>query len=150
MSQHPSTLRGFQPVFTVIGVLYILLASSMLVRGVGLMREFAVPEGVVASPVFEDFFLFFYQLMAVVGLLTILIGHVVRDRGGQLLFASFFWAINVLITVRDLSTSDSRFGNRLYRGDATLLPVYIDIVFALAFGLLALSGLRSPRTSTGE
>jgi hypothetical protein len=42
-------------------------ASSMLVRGAGVMRDFAVPDGVVSAPVFADFFAFFFQLMAVVG-----------------------------------------------------------------------------------
>jgi uncharacterized membrane protein len=137
-------VRWFNPILTTIGVVYLLLGSSMLVRGPAVMRDFAVPEGLVADPVFADFFLFFYQLMMFVGVLTLLFGWVVKERGAQVLVARVFCAANVLITLRDLSTSDSRFGNHLYRGDATLMPVVIDVVLALVFGFLALGGLKAP------
>lgn len=142
-------IRGFRLLFTLIGVLYVLLASSMLVRGVGVLRDFAVPEEVVASPVVEDFFLFFYQLMAFVGVLTALLGQVTRGRAAQTAVAGFFCASNVLIALRDLSTSDSRFGNHLYRGEATLVFVLISVTLAMAFGVLLAAGLRSARGRAG-
>jgi uncharacterized membrane protein len=146
MSQSQPGIRGFKPILTTIGVAYVLLASSMLVRGVGVMRDFAVPESVVSAPVFQDFFSFFYQLMIVLGVLTIVFGWVTRERKGQLLVARVFCVVNVLVTLRDLVTSDSSLGNRLYRGPATLIPVFIDLTLALVFGFLALGGLRPART----
>jgi len=146
MAQSQSEVRGFRAVLTTIGVVYVLLASSMLVRGARVMRDFAVPESVVSAPVFADFFSFFYQLMALVGVLTVLFGRVTRERSAQLLVARVFCAASVLLTLRDLSTSDSSLGNHLYRGSATLIPVAIDLTIAIAFGLLALGGLRPARS----
>jgi hypothetical protein len=55
----------------------------------------------------------------------------------QRLVARVFAFASLLAAFRDLSTSDSRFGNHLYKGEQTLVFVFIDLVFALAFGLLA-------------
>lgn len=142
MSQNVAGLRTFKPVLVTIGVVYVLLASWMLARGAGVMRDFAVPDSVVAAPAFEDFFLFFYQLMAALGVLTMLFGYVTRERGAQVLVSAAFCLLNVLIGLRDLSTSDSSLGNRLYRGSATLIPVLIDLVLALVFAGLVVAGLR--------
>jgi hypothetical protein len=136
-------VRWFKPILTTVGVLYLLLASSMLVRGAGLMRDFEVPEVVVTSPVFADFFSFFYQLMAFLGVLTLVFSRVVTERSGQLLVARVFCVANVLITMRDLSTSDSALGNHLYKGQATLMPVVIDVLLTVAFGVLS-SGPNAP------
>jgi hypothetical protein len=145
MSQSQLEIRGFKAVMLTTGVAHVLLASSMLVSGVSVMRDFAVPEAVVSAPAFEDFFSFFYQLMAYLGVLTILFGHVTRGRTSQVLVASAFCAGNVLLTLRDLATSDSIFGNQLYRGSGTLIPVYIDAIFAVACAAVAIGGLRPPR-----
>lgn len=145
MTRTEPALRSFKPVLTVVGVLYVLLASSMLVRGAGVLRDFQVPDSLIAEPVFQDFFLFFYQLMAALGVLTVLFGHVVRERRGQLLVAAVFCALNVLLALRDLITSDSAFGNHLYRGQATLVFVAIDVAIALTFALVAVAARLRPR-----
>lgn len=44
--------------------------------------------------------------------------------------------------LRDLVTSDSPFGNHLYRGEATLVFVLIDFAIAATFGALAIVGWR--------
>lgn len=137
MAQADPALRSFKPVLTIVGALYVLLASSMLVRGVGVLRDFAVPESALAEPVLQDFFVFFYQLMAAVGVLTILFAHVVHDRGGQRLVAWTFCVLNVLLALRDLVTSDSALGNHLYRGQATLVFVAIDVALAITFAIVA-------------
>jgi hypothetical protein len=137
MANRQLEVRWFKATFTTIGIIYVLLASSMLVRGVVVLRDFGVPHDVVSSPVLEDFFLFFYQLMAAYGAMLVLFGHVTRELDRQLLVSRFFCALNVLVALRDLSTSDSRFGNHLYKGDKTLVFVFIDLAFALVFGWLA-------------
>ena len=43
------------------------------------------------------------------------------------------------------ATSDSPFGNRLYRGEATLIFVCIDAGLAVAFGALLVLGLRGSK-----
>ena len=145
MTQSSTDIRGFKAVFTAIGVTYIALASSWLVRGPVVLRDFAVPERVIAEPVFVDFFMFFYQFMAFGGALQVLFGRVTRGLRAQTLVACVYTAANVFFALRDLSTSDSRFGNHLYRGDATLLFVVTDLAFASAFGALAIAGLRRLR-----
>lgn len=145
MSQSQPDLPGFKAVTMSVGVAYVLLASFMLVSGGAVMRDFAVPESVVTAPVFEDFFSFFYQLMAFVGVLSLVFGQVARGQGAQTLVAFVFCAANVLLTLRDLSTSDSMLGNRLYRGSGTLIPVYIDAAIAVAFGALTITGWRRTR-----
>ncbi len=138
MSNDEPEVRWFRPIVTTVGVVYLLLAGSMLVRGVAVMRDFAVPEPLVTSPIFADFFSFFYELMGFVGVLTIVFGRVARGRREQLVVARTYCAANLLITLRDLSTSDSPLGNHLYRGSATLIPVVIDLVLAVTFGVLSL------------
>ena len=142
MSESVPAIRGFRATLIGIGVMYVLLASSMLVRGVGVMRDFAVPDSLIAEPVFEDFFLFFYELMAAQGVFIALFGQLVRERGGQTLVALVLCLWNGYVTWRDLSTSDSPFGSQLYRGSATLIPVVIDLTLALLFAGFVWAGWR--------
>jgi hypothetical protein len=141
-------IRGFKPVFMTIGVLYVLMASSMLVRGVDALREYAVPPRDVESPVVADFFIFFYILMAFIGVLLVLFGHVTRERTHQLLVAAAFFAGQIVFTLRDLRTSDTSLGNHLYKGDGTVAFVVIGLTFSTAFGLLVVGGLRGRRTTS--
>ncbi len=145
MTQSDSEIRGFKHVFTATGTIYVLMASSMLVRGPVVLRDFAVPERVASEPVLGDFFMFFYQYMAFGGVLQVLFGRVTRGLRAQTLVACVYTAANFLFTLRDLSTSDSRFGNRLYRGDATLFFVVVGLAYTAAFGALAVAGLRRLR-----
>lgn len=145
-----TSIRGFKLVFTTMGIIYVLLASSMLVRGPTVLRDFAVPESTLSSPVLQDFFMFFYLLMAFLGVLTVLFGHVTRERVAQLIVAAVFCLWNIIAALRDLVTSDSRFGNHLYKGDATLVFVYIDLAFAAVFGYLMVKGLLAPRAPSAH
>jgi hypothetical protein len=142
----PPELRAFRPVFISIGVVHVLLAASALGRGVGTLRDFGVPEEMVTSPVLGDFFAFFYEYMAFVGGLVVLFGVVTRGWRAQLLVSTVFAVASVGFALRDLGTSDSRFGNHLYRGDATLVFVAIDLGFAVAFAALIVGGLLRRRT----
>jgi hypothetical protein len=134
--------RGFRATLTIVGALYALMACSMLLRGPAVLREFGVTERVYGEAVFGDFFMFFYQLMSGLGLLTAMMGHVVRERGPQLLVSSALCVANLLLAVRDLSTSDSAFGSHLYCGPKTLVFVYIDLALALVFAVLAMANVR--------
>lgn len=151
MSDPRPDVPGFKITFTVVGVVYMAMGASMVVRGVGALRPFGVPEELVAAPVMEDFFTFFYELMMVVGALMVLFGRVVVGRARQIAVAAFFTVLSVLTALRDLSTSDSRFGNRLYKGDATLLFVAISVTLTLVFGTLVVLGLRGrSKASPGD
>lgn len=139
------TLRGFRPVFVTLGILYVAMAGSALAHGVDMLRDFGVPADVVAQPVLADFFSFFYLHMAYVGGLTILFGLVTRERRAQQWVCGVFALANLGFGFRDLATSDSRFGNHLYRGDATLVFVILDVAYALAFAAVLVLGARAGR-----
>lgn len=140
---HPETgLGAFRPAFVVMGLAYVLMASSALARGTPFLEEFGVSHAVASDPVLTDFFTFFYQLMAYVGVLTVVFGLVVRERRAQALVSSVFFVASVLLALRDLSTSDSRFGSALYKGEQTLVFVAVSVVYATVFGALAIAGFR--------
>jgi hypothetical protein len=134
---HLMKQRAFAITLTVIGILYVLLASSMLVPGPAIMLDFAVSAPLVAEPVFADFFMFFYQWMAGFGVLIAVLAWTVRERDAQAWVAVTLCAGSVLLALRDLSTSDSALGNRLYRGPGTLIPVFISVVLAVVLAVLA-------------
>jgi hypothetical protein len=144
MSQSQLGIRGFKATFTIMGTIYALMASSMIVRGTSALPEFGVPERVIIEPVFQDVFQFFYQLMLAIGVLTVLFGHVARERRSQLLVAGVFTALHMFNTWRDLTTSNSQFGNHLYSGPVMVF-VYIGLTYTLVFASLVVRGLMPVR-----
>jgi hypothetical protein len=54
--------------------------------------------------------------------------------------AAVFSVANVVWGMRDVATSDSAWGNRLYKGEATLMFVVIDAVLVVVFGGFAVRG----------
>lgn len=144
MTTNDSGIPGFRPAFIAVGVVYVVLASSALAGGVGVMRDFCVPEAVLASPFLGDFFSFFYECMAFVGVLIAVFGLTTRGRREQQWVALVFAGSSLLFGLRDLSTSDSQFGNHLYCGRATLVFVYFSFALVGIFGALALLGWWRP------
>ncbi len=139
----PSTgLRAFKPAFVVLGLLYVLMAISALAQGTAFLEDFGVSHELASDPVLGDFYTFFYQLMAYIGVLTVLFGLVTRERRAQAHVASVFFAASILMALRDLSTSDTRFGSALYKGEATMVFVVVSVVYAAIFGGLAIMGFR--------
>lgn len=140
----PSTgLRAFKPAFVVLGIVYVLMAASALVRGPAFLEEFGVSHAIASDPVLEDFFMFLYQLMAYIGILIIVFGLVTRERRDQARVSSVFCVASILCALRDLSTSDTQLGNALYKGEATVFFVGVSVVYAVVFGSLAIMGFRS-------
>ncbi len=143
----PSTgLKAFKPAFVGLGLAYVLMASSALVQGTVFLEDFGVSPDLASDPVLTDFFMFFYQLMAYVGVLTVVFGLVTRERRAQAQVASVFFVASILMALRDLSTSDSRFGSALYKGEETMFFVVVSVVYALVFGGLAVAGFRRGST----
>jgi hypothetical protein len=143
MTTPEAEVRGFRVVFIVAGIVYALLAGSALARGVAMLGDFGVSADELASPVLTDFFAFFYELMTFVGALMVLFGLSTRGRRNQRIVATVFAIANVAFALRDLRTSDTRFGNHLYQGSATIVFVIVDLAFAAAFAALVLASLRS-------
>jgi heme A synthase len=142
MAEPTTGLRAFKPVFVVLGLIYVLMASSALVKGTVFLEDFGVSHELASDPVLTDFFMFLYQLMAFVGVLTVLFGLVTRERRAQVQVASLFFVACILLALRDLSTSDTRFGSALYKGEETVFFVVVSVVYAMVFGSLAIMGLR--------
>lgn len=142
MTEPATGLRAFKPAFVVLGLAYVLMASSALVKGTPFLEDFGVSHQVASGPVLTDFFTFYYQLMVYIGVLTVLFGLVTRERRAQALVASVFFVSSILIALRDLSTSDTRFGSALYKGKETIVFVVISVVYAIVFGGLAIMGFR--------
>ncbi|MEM6990176.1 MAG: hypothetical protein AAF721_06755 [Myxococcota bacterium] len=142
MTEPTTGLRAFKPVFVALGLAYVLMAGSALFQGTAFLEDFGVSHALASDPVLTDFFTFFYQLMAFIGVLTVVFGLVTRERRAQVFVASVFCAGSVLLALRDLSTSDTRFGNALHEGEATVFFVAVSVVYALAFGGLAILGFR--------
>ena len=142
MTERSNRLQAFKPAFVVLGLIYILMASYALVRGTALLEDFGVSPAVASDPVLTDFFVFFYQLMAYIGVLIVVFGLVTRERRAQAQVASVFFVASVLLAFRDLSTSDTRFGSALYKGEETVFFVAVSVVYALVFGVLAVMGFR--------
>jgi hypothetical protein len=132
---------GFKATLIIVGAVYASMACSMVLRGPAALAEFGVPERVYGEAVLGDFFMFFYQLMAGVGVLIALLGYVARERRHQLLVSSVLCVANILVAFRDLATSDSALGSRLYGGPKTLVFVAISLALALVFGVLALGNV---------
>ena len=139
----PSTgLRAFKPACVVLGLGYVLMASSALAKGTAFLEDFGVSHELASDPVLTDFFVFFYQLMAYIGVLTVVFGWVTKERRAQAQVASVFLVANILMALRDLGTSDTRFGNALYEGEETMVFVLVSVVYAIVFGALAVMGFR--------
>lgn len=142
MNEHPTGMRAFRPAFVVLGLLYVLMACSALVKGTALLEGFGVSHAVASDPVLTDIFLFYYQLMAYIGILTVVFGLVTRERRAQAQVSAVFFVASILIALRDLSTSDCRFGNALYKGEATVFFVFVSVFYATVFGFLSIRGFR--------
>ncbi len=141
----PNTyVPGFKAVCSVVGVLFALLSGSMLLRGVETaMRPFGVPEAILRSPHYADYFHFTFVHMNVIGLLIFLLGRFVEHSRGQRVVSRTLVLVLAHYAYLDVRTSDSALGNHLYRGSATLIPPIIDVVVMLCFAWLSVRSLRA-------
>jgi hypothetical protein len=129
---------GFKTTLSVIGAVYVLLAGSMLARGaVASMQPFGVPEPVLSSPHYADYFHFTFVHMTVLGISIVMLGRFVEAGRHQRLVARVLGLINLHYAYLDFRTSDSVLGNHLYRGSASLVPAIIDVIVTLAFAWLS-------------
>jgi hypothetical protein len=136
---------GFRTTCLVVGVIEVLLAASILVRGVEpSLRQFEVPADVLAAPHFHDAILWVYTHMVVFGALTVALGWLVTEARLQRWCARLLALFNVVYFVLDARTADWALGNALYRGAASVIPAIICVGFTLAF---AITSVRAPRST---
>src|SRR4051812_12610623 len=107
MTETTSTrIPGFKTICTVVAAIYVLLAGSMLARGArSAMTPFRVPEEVVASPYFADFFHWVFVHMVVLGILIGLLGRFVEGARAQRVVAGVLTAIELHYAYLDVRTS---------------------------------------------
>jgi hypothetical protein len=143
MNETKSHLPGFRRACTVVGVLYLALGGSMVLRGARqVMQPFGVPELVLSSPHFADFFHWVFVHMMVLGILIGMLGRFVVDGVSQRFVARILCLAELHYLYLDLRTSDSPLGNGLYRGSATLVPPIIDAAVVVVFAVLGMRSLR--------
>lgn len=134
---------GFKRACSVVGVTYVLLASSMLARGAETaMRPFGVPDAILRSPHYADYFHFTFVHMVTLGVLIFLLGRYAERGNAQRTIARVLCLVQVHYAWLDLRTSDSALGNHLYRGAGTMIPPMIDVAVALCFAFLGVRALR--------
>lgn len=139
MSTSNVHVPGFKVACSVVGGLFVMLAGSMLARGAETaMRPFEVPEAVLRSAHYADYFHFTFVHMAVIGVLIALLGRYVERGRPQRIVSRVLVVVLAHYAYLDLRTSDSAIGNRLYHGPATLIPPVIDVAVALCFLWLGL------------
>jgi hypothetical protein len=143
MTSNAPPIRGFKTICSIIGATYVLLAGSMLARGArGSMEPFKVPEAVLSSAHFADFFHFLFVHMITLGVMVGLLGWFVENGRHQRFAARVLCAINVHYAYLDFRTSDSPLGNGLYQGPASVIPALVDVAVVLAFAYLSTRRVR--------
>ena len=141
-------IPGYKTICTVVGALYVLLGASMVARGaVAVMSQFQVPDVVLGSPQFQDFFHWVFVHMMVLGLMIAMLGRFVEDGRAQRVVAGMLVLVELHYTYLDVRTSDSALGSGLYKGSGSLVPPIIDVLVTLAFAYLA---VRGPRKATAS
>ncbi len=71
--------------------------------------------------------------MFMIGVLLILIGFLAEDPVKKLWAARVLVMVHLVYAYLDLKTSDNYFGNALYQGPASVIPVFIDCFYILLF-----------------
>lgn len=134
---------GFRATCLVIGVIEVLLAASILLRGVEpSLAQFEVPAVVLGAPHFHDAILWVYVHMMVLGLITAALGWLVTEARLQCWCARLLALVNALYFVLDARTADWALGNALYRGSASVIPAIICAIFTISF---AITSMRTPK-----
>ncbi len=140
MSNRKSTL--FKLGCSVVGITYVVIAAGILSQGViSFMAQCGLPESTLQSPYYADAIFFHFFDMMVIGVLITLAGQV-ESLTFQRVFSSTMLVIQSVYLYLDLQTSDTPFGNSLYKGPNSVAPAVIGFVFTLLFLLLTISSLR--------
>lgn len=135
-------MPGFRITCLVVGVVQVLLAASILLRGVeSSLAPFEVPVEVLRAPHFRDAILWVYVHMMVLGVITSALGWLVTEARLQCWCARLLAAINAVYFVLDARTADWALGNALYRGSASVIPAMICVVFVAVF---TIASVRAP------
>ncbi len=127
-------LLGFKSTLIMIGSLLIFLSLSLFFKGMVIaMSEFKVPTEVLSSLHYIDAISWVYIHQLVIGLLIILLGISIKEISMQRWVSIILLLIMSFYAYIDFKNSDSKFGNGLYQGEASLIPAIMCLLFALLF-----------------
>ena len=134
-------IPGFKATCIIVGTLDILLAGSMFAKGVikG-MAEFKVPPAQLASPHYADAMFWVFLHMFMIGVLIITIGLLAENPAKKVWAARALVLMHCVYAFLDIQTSDNYFGNALYQGPRSVIPVFIDVLYILLFLRLSFAG----------
>lgn len=127
-------LPDFKTTFLIVGISYILLSLGLFAQGlIPSMADFQVPAAVLQSSHYVDALTWAYVHMTVLGCLITLIGYAVTDKEKQKWISLILFLITCFYTYLDVRSADFFLGNALYKGDASLIPVFIGLIVNFLF-----------------
>ena len=142
------SLPGFRPSCVAIGVLYVLLAGSFLLRGpMVAMAAYGVAPETLASPHYADAMSWVFLHMLVLGLIIAVVGWFAEGVRLQRAFVRLMLLTLLVYTYLDVRTADWPLGDALYKGPASLGPVIVDalaLVLWLRLNLVRTVPARRP------
>lgn len=132
-------LPGFRTSCLAVGVIYVLLGGSILLRGgAASLAAFEIPEPTLASPHYADAIWWVYTHMIVLGLLTGVVGQFGTSPALRRWFSRTMLVAHAYYVFLDVRASDSPLGTGLYQGPASIVPAVIGAVVMLLFAHLSL------------
>lgn len=127
-------LPGFKATYITVGVLFVLLASSLFLQGIpAAMEQFNIPTETLNSPHYLDAMLWTYSHMIILGLVITLMGFLAEGDKLKVWMSRLLLGANAYYTFLDFRSSDSALGNGLYEGEASLAPAIIALGITLLF-----------------
>lgn len=123
----------------------------MLIRGIQEgMAEFNIPEIILASAHYQDAMFWVFLHMSMIGILIILIGILAENPQKKIWTARVLVLMHCVYLFLDVRTSDNYFGNGLYQGPGSLLPVFVDVFYILLFLRLSFAKTADRTVRTKE
>ena len=138
-SAEQDRLPGYRGVLTTIGVIYVLLAVMNVAQGAAKVLEpFKVPEEVVKSAHFLDFYHWHFAHMGNIGALLVVLARVVNGIRAQGAIVATLIAVQLHYAYLDWRTSV--LGNGLYADPRSIVLVATNLVMVLAFASILVRG----------
>lgn len=139
-----NSLPGYRAVLTTIGVLYVLLAVMNLTQGAAkVLAPFNVPDDVLKSAHFLDFYHWHFAHMGNLGVLLVVMARVVSGTGAQRAMVLALIAVQLHYIYLDWRTSV--LGNGLYADPKSIVLIAINVGIVLAFASVLVRGHAAGR-----
>lgn len=134
-----NSLPGFRGVLTTIGTAYVLLAVMNVIQGAAKVLEpFSVPDEVLKSPHFLDFYHWHFAHMGNIGVLLVVLAWVVTGTSAQRALVLALIAVQLHYTYLDWRTSV--LGNGLYADPRSIVLIAMNLGMVLAFASVLVRG----------